>query len=133
MVVNSSTFNFKDVVHDMVESCVFGRQGYAEAAYEVIPKVAKEAAAKLRKTSPKRQGGGDYAKGWAYEAEKGRLRSVAKVYGKYGTYQLAHLLERPHAKRGGGRTNPIVHIEPVEQWAMNEAYDRIMDKLEGVY
>lgn len=133
MVVNSSTFNFAEIAGDMIEQCVFGRKGYAEAAYEVIPQVAKEAAAKLRKTSPRRPKGGKYAKGWTHTVEKGRLRVAAKVHGKYGTYQLAHLLEHSHAKRGGGRTNPIVHIEPVEQWAMNEAYDRIMDKLEGVY
>lgn len=129
-VVNSSTFNFKEVAHDMVENIMFGRgTSYAEAAYEVIPKVAKEAAAKLRKESP---GKGKYHKGWTSKVEKGRLKVVATVHGKDGTYQLAHLLENGHAKRGGGRTNPIVHIAPVEEWAINEAYDRIIDKIEGI-
>lgn len=132
-VVNSSTFNFSEIAHDMVEQAMFGHNGYVEAAFEVIPQVAKEAAKKLRAESPKRPGRGDYAKGWTHTVEKGRLRVAAKVHGKHGTYQLAHLLEYGHARRGGGRkVDGIEHIAPVEKWAMDEAYDRIMDKIEGV-
>lgn len=131
MVVNSSKFNFKDTVDGIMK---WYYQEVVAAGYEVIPQVAKEAAAKLRKTSPRRSvNGGKYAKGWASKKEKGRLQVVATVYGKPGTYQLAHLLEHGHALRGGGRTNSIVHIAPVEEWATNEAYDRIMDKVEGIY
>ena len=127
MIVNSSKFNFKDTV-DGVMKWYYGE--VVEAGYEVIPQVAKEAAAKLRKQSPRRKG--KYAKGWASKNEKGRLRVVSTVYGKPGTYQLAHLLEHGHAKRGGGRTKAEVHIAPVEEWATKEAYDRIMDKVQGI-
>ena len=130
-VVNSSRMNFKDTVDDIL------RNGYypqvCEAVFEVVPQVAKEAAQKLRKTSPKGKTG-KYAKGWTHQVEKGRVRVAATVYGKHGTYQLAHLLEHGHARRGGGRdTDAIEHIKPVEQWASDEAYERIMDKVEGIY
>jgi len=130
MIVSSSKMNFADIVDDIL------RVDYLPEVYkamvEVVPDVAKEAAKKLRAESPKRPGGGEYAKGWAYKLERGRTNVVATVYGKNGTYQLAHLLEKGHAKRNGGRVQPVVHIAPVEEWATNKAYDDIMDRLEKV-
>lgn len=102
-----------------------------EATKEAVAEVAKESAKKLKSNSPRGRTG-KYAKGWASKVETGRVSASATVYGKSGTYQLAHLLEHGHAKRGGGRTTPIQHIEPVEQWAVEEALQRITQKLEGM-
>lgn len=124
-VVNSSKFNFKEDV-DHVLSGLYHIT--VEAMQESIQEVAKESARKLRQESPKRQG--QYAKGWAYKMDQKRLTIGATVYGKDGTYQLAHLLEHGHAKRGGGRTKSIVHIKPVEEWAIDEVYDRMITKME---
>lgn len=130
-VVNSSKMNFRDTIMDILEKDYY-RDGVVETVTEVIPQVAKEAAQKLRKESPKGDGpkAGTYAKGWTHSVEKGRLHVGATVYGKSGTYQLAHLLEHGHALRQGGRSPAEPHIQIVEEWAINEAYDRIMDKLE---
>ena len=102
-----------------------------EATKEAVAEVAKESAKKLKSSSPRGRTG-KYAKGWTSKVEIGRVSASATVYGKSGTYQLAHLLEHGHAKRGGGRTTPIQHIEPVEQWAVEEALQRITQKLEGM-
>lgn len=102
-----------------------------EATKEAVAEVAKESAKKLKSNSPRGRTG-KYAKGWTSKVETGRVSASATVYGKSGTYQLAHLLEHGHAKRGGGRTTPIQHIEPVEQWAVEEALQRITQKLEGM-
>lgn len=99
----------------------------SKAAEEAITQVAKEATKKLRQSAPSRTG--KYAKGWANKVEKDALTVEATVYGKTGTYQLAHLLENGHAKRGGGRTAPIVHIAPVEEWAVSEVQKRIKEQL----
>lgn len=99
-----------------------------EEVNEVVPKVAKEAAKKLRSTSPKRTG--KYAKGWTTTVEKGRLSVSATVHGKSGTYQLAHLLEHGHANRGGGRTPGEVHIAPVEEWATQEIETKLKEAIE---
>ncbi len=99
-----------------------------EIVNEVIPAVAKEAVKKLKKVSPSRRGGGKYAKGWTQETEKGRLTISSTIYNK--TPGLPHLLEKSHALRGGGRSTPIVHIEPVEQWANREVVERIEEALE---
>lgn len=102
-----------------------------EATKEAVAEVAKESAKKLKSSSPRGRTG-KYAKGWTSKVETGRVSASATVYGKSGTYQLAHLLEHGHAKRGGGRTTPIQHIEPVEQWAVEETLQRITQKLEGM-
>lgn len=102
-----------------------------EATKEAVAEVAKESVKKLKSSSPRGRTG-KYAKGWTSKFETGRVSASATVYGKSGTYQLAHLLEHGHAKRGGGRTTPIQHIEPVEQWAVEETLQRITQKLEGM-
>lgn len=129
-VINSSKFDFSDVIRS--ELTRYGTQ-VQEEVFAVLPKVAKEATQKLKSTSPKRRG--KYAKGWAYKEDTGRLKGGVTIYGKKReTYALAHLLEKSHAKRGGGRYDPeasgTVHIKPVEEWAINEAYERILQRLE---
>lgn len=102
-----------------------------EAMAEVVPEVAKESAKKLKQESPKGKSG-KYAKGWTSKAEKGRMTTTATVYGKTGTYQLAHLLEHGHATRKGGRTKAIVHIKPVEEWATEEVISRTAERIEKI-
>lgn len=128
MVINSSKFDFREVVQKYLEE---QRYEVIEAMSEAIDEVAKESVKKLKATSPRGKGQThQYYKGWAYKIEKGRLSHGSVVYGKTGTYQLAHLLEKGHAKRGGGRTNEYVHIKPVEEWAIDEVIDRTITKVE---
>ena len=46
-------------------------------------------------------------------------------------YQLAHLLEKGHAKRGGGRTKAMPHIAPAEENAVKELENDIKKALGG--
>ena len=101
-----------------------------EAVGKAIKKVANESVKKLKQTSPRRPGGGDYAAGWKKTIETGGLVIEATVHGGPKTYPLAHLLENGHAKRGGGRTMPIVHIKPVEDWAIEEVQKTIKEEVE---
>lgn len=127
-VSNSSSFNFADYVEKMLMQ--YGVD-VADAVDTSCREVAKEAVQKLKTNSPKGKRG-KYAKGWAAQFEKGRLQTSATVYGKSGTYQLAHLLEHGHARRGGGRNvDAIVHISPVEQWAIDKVQDRVVEKIGG--
>ena len=100
-----------------------------KAAQEAVAEVSKEAVKKLKQTAPKGRTG-KYAKGWTSKVEKTATVAESIIYGKRGTYQLAHLLENGHAKRGGGRTAPIVHIKPVEEWAISEVEKKIREKVE---
>lgn len=131
-VVNSSSFNFQEVVNQFLTS-----YGYEvmDVVTETIDKVAKETVSKLKSVSAEKFGNGDYSKGWTKTIEKGRLQYYAKVHGNKPTYALAHLLEYGHVTENGtGRTmRPTPaheHIAPVNDWAQNEALDRIMQQLE---
>ena len=124
MIVNSSRFNFADYVEEMLRGYAYDTHGYLD---ESIRETAREAVKKLKSSSP----GKKYPKGWAVKYENGRFKVGATVYGKTGTYQLAHLLEYGHAKRNGGRTAPIVHIKPVEEWAMDEVHEKLLQKIGG--
>ena len=98
--------------------------GVGEEVAEIAEKVAKDAAKKLKATSPVQdvQGGGHYAKGW-------RAKKVGTEWVVHNAtdYQLTHLLEKGHAKVSGGRVNPVVHIKPVEK----EAIDDFIKSVEG--
>ena len=118
-------FNLERAVKDILQDYSVE---VSKAAAEAVTEVTKEATKKLRQTSPKRKG--RYAKGWASKVEKTTTTVDATVYGKTGTYQLAHLLENGHAKRGGGRVNGNTHIKPVEDWAISEVEKRIREKVE---
>ena len=119
-------FNLERAVKDILQDYSVE---VSKAAAEAVTEVSKEATKKLRQTSPKRKG--RYAKGWTGKVEKTATTVDATVYGKTGTYQIAHLLEHGHARRGGGRNvGGIEHIKPVEEWAIKEVEKRIREKVE---
>lgn len=75
-------------------------------------KAARDAVSKLKNTSPKRPGGGEYATGWATKQTKdGTVVYNRKKPG------LTHLLEKSHVIRNKygtyGRSTPKPHIAPV--------------------
>ena len=119
-----------DIEQDLREILDEYSEGVTEAVEKAIKKVANESVKKLKQTSPRRPGGGDYAAGWKKTIETGGLVIEATVHGGPKTYPLAHLLENGHAKRGGGRTAPIVHIKPVEDWAIEEVQKTIKEEVE---
>ena len=85
-------------------------------------KAAKDGAKTLRVTSPKRFG--KYAKAWrATQEGRAWIIHVAAPH-----YRLAHLLEKGHAKRGGGRVPGRVHIAPVEDQVI-EQYTNDVEKV----
>ena len=131
MVINSSRINSKESIDWAIKKYLedYNADVIAEVT-KVVPEVAKEAVTKLKQTSPKDTG--KYAKGWTMQVDKGRMNVGVVIYGKTGTYQLAHLLEHEHAKRNGGRSKPIEHIKPVEEWLNNEIIDRTIERLANI-
>lgn len=86
-------------------------------------KIAKAGAAELRRTSPVDTG--EYAAGWT----KRRVDGTEYIYNaKKPT--LTHLLERGHAKRGGGRVAGIPHIKPVEEKVIEDFEKAVIEAIE---
>lgn len=102
---------------------------YAKDLQQEINVIAEELADKaveeLRSTSPKATG--DYAKNWDKKEEKGANDSKHFIIHNKKKYFLTHLLEKGHAKRNGGRTAPIPHIEPVERSIAEEFYQKVQE------
>lgn len=88
-------------------------------------KVAKETATRLRKESPERSG--KYRKSWKSTVISENSTGV-QIAVHAGRYQLNHLLENGHAKRGGGRVEAIPHIKPLEE----KAAGRLMEEIERI-
>ena len=79
---------------------------------EAVRNAADYAVKELKETSPKRTG--RYARSWRKSQIK-ETSSELEMSVHAGFYQLTHLLENGHAKRGGGRVRAIPHIKPVEE------------------
>lgn len=94
-----------------------------------VDEISKEAAQALNTDSPKRTS--RYAKQWTagdrYESH--RTKRVT-VYNKK-RYQLTHLLEHGHAKRGGGRVPGKAHIAPVEAKAIEKLEKAVREAAQG--
>ena len=92
--------------------------------------IAKDAVKELKSTSPVGSGaGGHYKDGWTSKVEAENSVSIGiRVYNKKKPW-LTHLLEKGHAKRGGGRVEGIPHITPAEQHAMEEYERRLRERL----
>ena len=87
---------------------------------KAVQDAADTAVKDLKATSPKRTG--KYAKSWTQRKVK-ETSSEKEIVVHARRYQLTHLLENGHAKRGGGRVAPRVHIKPVEE--------KVSEKLEN--
>lgn len=86
---------------------------------ELTPKIAKKGAQTLKQASSQAFGGsGKYARGWTVTTIDERLYSSSVIHNK--TPGLPHLLEKGHAKRGGGRVSGRAHIQPVEEEIIEE-------------
>lgn len=94
------------------------KDGIIEDTDKLTKKMAQTGAKELKAASGQFGGSGAYAKGWKAKFEKKRLGSNAIIYNEKAG--LPHLLEKGHAKRGGGRVAGRTHIAPVEQKLVEE-------------
>ena len=106
-------------IDQMAHVIMEGLQEYADLATEDLKKAVKKAGDEAKKdiqnNAPVKTGA--YKKSWTVKTTKETSNAMEVVVHSRNRYQLAHLLEFGHAKRGGGRTKAIPHIAPAEQRA----------------
>ena len=126
MSQNVSIDQMSDAIMDELEK-------YADLAADELKAAVKETAASVRKDI---QAGapvdtGKYKKSWSVKNVHESAESIDLVVHSRNRYQLAHLLEHGHAKRGGGRVAGKPHIAPAEQAGNEKLVKTIEQKLKG--
>ncbi len=120
-------------IDQLAAAVMEGLTEYADLATEDMKKAVKKAGATVRKeiqaNAPKDTG--DYAKSWSVKNVRETANAVEVVVHSRNRYQLAHLLEFGHAKRGGGRVPGRAHIAPAEEKGIRELEREIQRALEG--
>lgn len=104
-------------VDQMADAIMDGLLEYAELATDTMKDCVKKAGNTVKKetqaNAPVKSG--RYKKSWAVKRQKETSTTLEMVVHSRNRYQLTHLLEKGHAKRGGGRVRAIPHIGPAEE------------------
>ena len=90
---------------------------------EAVTKAGQTVRKDISASAPKRYG--TYSKSWSTKKTKQTSRSLEVTVYSRNRYQLAHLLEHGHAKRGGGRTRAFPHIAPAEERGVQQLEEDI--------
>ncbi len=90
---------------------------YADVAAEDVKQAVTEAGNTVRDEIRRNalKNTGTYAKSWTVKKTRETSQSLTVTVHSRNRYQLAHLLEFGHAKRGGGRVSGKAHIAPAEE------------------
>lgn len=114
--------NTKVSIDRLADAVMEGLNDYADLAASDMKAAVRKAGTTVRKqiqsTAPSRTGA--YAKSWTVKTERETSNSLELIVHSRNRYQLAHLLEFGHAKRGGGRVAAMPHIAAAEEAGVEE-------------
>lgn len=120
-------------IDSLAAAVMEGLTEYAGLATADMKKAVRKAGTTVRKeieaNAPSDTG--TYAKSWSVKNTRETSNSLEVTVHSKNRYQLAHLLEFGHAKRGGGRVAGKAHIAPAEQRAVETLEQEIEKVLRG--
>lgn len=120
-------------IDSLAAAVMEGLTEYADLATSDMKKAVRKAGTTVRKeieaNAPSDTGA--YAKSWSVKNTRETSNSLEVTVHSKNRYQLAHLLEFGHAKRGGGRVTGKAHIAPAEQRAVETLEQEIEKALRG--
>lgn len=119
-------------IDNLTQEIMNGLTEYADLATDELKQSVRKAGTTVRKeiaaSAPKDTGA--YSKSWTVKKTKETSNSLEVTVHSKNRYQLAHLLEHGHAKRGGGRVSAKPHIAQAEENAI-ETFEREIEKALG--
>lgn len=92
-----------------------------------VKSAAKTVQSEIKENAPVRTGA--YKKSWTTKKVKEDSTTLDMVIHSSNRYQIAHLLEHGHAKRGGGRVPGVAHIKPAEEKGVKQLTEDIKEAL----
>ena len=101
----------------------------AQGVKSAVRKTSKAVKDQINGSAPVRTG--RYAKSWKVKTKAESSQSLEQTVYSPNRYMLSHLLEKGHAKRGGGRVRAIPHIEPAEEMGIEMLEGLIEKALKG--
>ena len=120
-------------IDNLAAEIMQGLQEYADLADTAMKKAVRKTATQVKNeisaNAPKDTG--KYAKSWATKKTGENSHSLEMTVHSKNRYQLAHLLEKGHAKRGGGRVSGKPHIAPAEENAVRQLEEEIKRSLQN--
>ena len=104
-------------IDNLAEEVMKGLQEYCELADDEMKKAVRKTATSVKKeiSANAPHDTGTYAKSWTSSKVKETSHNLQMTVHSRNRYRLAHLLEKGHAKRGGGRVQGKPHIAPAEK------------------
>lgn len=123
---NVSIDEMSDAIMDELEK-------YKDLAADELKDAVKETAKTVRKDIQANApvDTGKYKKSWSVKNMHEDAESIDLVIHSRNRYQIAHLLEHGHAKRGGGRVVARPHIAAAEEKGEEQLVETIKQKLGG--
>ena len=123
---NVSIDEMSDAIMDELEK-------YKDLAADDLKDAVKETAKTVRKEIQANApvDTGKYKKSWSVKNMHEDAESIDLVVHSRNRYQIAHLLEHGHAKRGGGRVAARPHIAAAEEKGEEQLVEKIRKKLGG--
>ncbi len=126
----------------LADTVMEGLKEYADLVDEDMRECVQDSAKTIRKEisahAPVRKGKsvpgekyppGSYKKSWRTKTTEQNSHALGMVI--YSTnYQIAHLLEKGHAKRGGGRVDAIPHIAPAEEKGVAQLERELRERIQ---
>lgn len=116
-------------VDELADTIMEGLEEYADLATEDVKSAVKKSAKAVKEqingSAPVRTG--RYAKSWKVKTTEENSNTLVQTVYSPSRYMLSHLLEKGHAKRGGGRVRAIPHIAPAEQMGI-QMFEGLIEK-----